>query len=411
MSAGDDSPIDSSLDVEQARQHAARGAQADLVERVGVGRGLEAHVEGSHALSPLATEEHLSDEARGGIDHTGAPHGDEQIAALHAPRDLVEPERDFAEPHDVRAYEGAARAAWEVLPVAERAAVVMKRCAFTTRVAAAGLEQLAVDVNGLDRSRSLVERVHVLRDEEEPLRPECALERGERDVPGVWAHRGGLRPSLAVEALDEGGVCGPSLGGGDDLDAVVVPQAVVVAKGADPALCADAGAREDDDGLAFANAKGAVCHEDVRVSRPAQIERLGAPAESAESAPNGGLSARSRIAGHGRDVRDRVIVVCMYAITITMRALPGHGDELVQLSLATVEPSRAEAGCLFFDLLRSEEHPDEILFYEAYRSRADFDAHLATAHVRAWQVAALPIIDRATIRMPSHVSVADAAGR
>jgi quinol monooxygenase YgiN len=95
----------------------------------------------------------------------------------------------------------------------------------------------------------------------------------------------------------------------------------------------------------------------------------------------------------------------MYAIMITLRALPGRGDELVRVSRATVEPSRAEPGCLFFDLLRAEGSPDEIVFYESYRSQADFEAHLATAHVRAWQAEALPMIDRASIRMPSHRSV------
>jgi hypothetical protein len=35
----------------------------------------------------------------------------------------------------------------------------------------------------------------------------------------------------------------------------------------------------------------------------------------------------------------------MYAITITLRALPGHGETLVAHSLATVEPSRAEPEC------------------------------------------------------------------
>ena len=100
----------------------------------------------------------------------------------------------------------------------------------------------------------------------------------------------------------------------------------------------------------------------------------------------------------------------MYAITITLRALPGQGEALVAHSLATVEPSRAEAGCLFFDLLRNPNDPDEIVFYEAYRTRADFDAHLATPHVRAWQASCLPLLDRSAIRMPSHVSVVDVDG-
>jgi quinol monooxygenase YgiN len=95
----------------------------------------------------------------------------------------------------------------------------------------------------------------------------------------------------------------------------------------------------------------------------------------------------------------------MYAITITMRALPGQGDELVRASLLTVAPSRAEPGCLHFDLLRSTSCPEEIVFYEAYRTKDDFDAHLVTPHVTQWQAVALPLIDRASIELPSHVSV------
>ena len=97
----------------------------------------------------------------------------------------------------------------------------------------------------------------------------------------------------------------------------------------------------------------------------------------------------------------------MYALTITLRALPGRGDDFVRLSAATVAPSRAEPGCVHFDLLRSTTCPEEIVFYEAYRTRADFDAHLTTAHVRTWQAEALPLIDRSSIRMPSHVGVTE----
>ena len=100
----------------------------------------------------------------------------------------------------------------------------------------------------------------------------------------------------------------------------------------------------------------------------------------------------------------------MYAVTIVLRAHPGRGDDLVRASLPVLAPSRAEPGCLFFDLLRSPSEPDEIVFYEAYRERSDFDAHLAAPHVKAWQAVALPLIDRSSIRMPAHVSVAGGSG-
>jgi quinol monooxygenase YgiN len=100
----------------------------------------------------------------------------------------------------------------------------------------------------------------------------------------------------------------------------------------------------------------------------------------------------------------------MYAVTIVLRAQPGQADALVRECLAVLAPSRAEPGCLFFDVLRSASDPDEVVFYEAYRTKADFDAHLTAPHVKGWQAAALPLIDRASIRMPAHVSIAEAPG-
>lgn len=73
-------------------------------------------------------------------------------------------------------------------------------------------------------------------------------------------------------------------------------------------------------------------------------------------------------------------------------------------SLDTVAPSLAEEGCLFFDVLFDEADPLLVRFYEAYRDRAAFEAHLATHHTRLWQERCLPLIDRASIRMPESVS-------
>ncbi|HUJ58321.1 MAG TPA: putative quinol monooxygenase [Kofleriaceae bacterium] len=95
----------------------------------------------------------------------------------------------------------------------------------------------------------------------------------------------------------------------------------------------------------------------------------------------------------------------MYAITITMRSQPGKEQELFEASGRVIAPSRAEPGCLFFDVLQSLEDPRELVFYEAYARKEDFDAHLAQPHTRAWQAVAIPLVDRTTIRMPCHVSV------
>ena len=47
-------------------------------------------------------------------------------------------------------------------------------------------------------------------------------------------------------------------------------------------------------------------------------------------------------------------------------------------------------------------------FYEAYVDEAAFQAHMAAPHTKAWQEAALPSIERSTLRFPAHRSVAPA---
>ncbi len=95
----------------------------------------------------------------------------------------------------------------------------------------------------------------------------------------------------------------------------------------------------------------------------------------------------------------------MYSLTIVLEPLAGREAELVDACLATVDPSRAEPGCLFFDVLVgvSADGRTEVVFYEAYVDEAAFREHLETPHARAWQERALPSIERSTIRLPAHL--------
>jgi autoinducer 2-degrading protein len=97
----------------------------------------------------------------------------------------------------------------------------------------------------------------------------------------------------------------------------------------------------------------------------------------------------------------------MYTVTIRMRVLPDGVTAFLKAGLAVVGPSRAEPGCLFFDLLRSRDDPLAFTFYEAYVDEAAFRAHLQMPHVLAWQQAALPHIDRQTIAMPESIGIVD----
>jgi quinol monooxygenase YgiN len=97
----------------------------------------------------------------------------------------------------------------------------------------------------------------------------------------------------------------------------------------------------------------------------------------------------------------------MYALTIVLQPRPGHEQTLLEACLDAVAPSRAEPGNLFFDVLVSADRR-EVVFYEAYVDEAAFQAHMAAAHTRVWQEAALPFVERSTLRFPAHRSVAPA---
>ncbi|AUY49371.1 putative quinol monooxygenase [Streptomyces sp. CB01881] len=66
----------------------------------------------------------------------------------------------------------------------------------------------------------------------------------------------------------------------------------------------------------------------------------------------------------------------------TARPKPERAEELKQLLLSFVEPTRQEPGCLEYHVHEDRDEPGVFVFYEAWRSQADLDAHLALPHLR-----------------------------
>jgi len=73
-----------------------------------------------------------------------------------------------------------------------------------------------------------------------------------------------------------------------------------------------------------------------------------------------------------------------YAVVAEVRAKPGREKELREATLPLVEAVRREPNNLLYFLHEDRESPGHFVFYEIFASRADFDAHNATPHVRAW---------------------------
>lgn len=69
-------------------------------------------------------------------------------------------------------------------------------------------------------------------------------------------------------------------------------------------------------------------------------------------------------------------------------AQPGSEEVVGDALRALVEPSRAEAGCISYDLFESAVTPGIFVTIERWRGPADLDAHMQTAHIGAALAAA-----------------------
>lgn len=71
----------------------------------------------------------------------------------------------------------------------------------------------------------------------------------------------------------------------------------------------------------------------------------------------------------------------MLTVVAEIIAKAGCEERLREELLRLIEPTRAEEGCLQYDLHVSTEQPGHFLFYENWTSREALDRHLATPHL------------------------------
>lgn len=72
------------------------------------------------------------------------------------------------------------------------------------------------------------------------------------------------------------------------------------------------------------------------------------------------------------------------AVVATARARAGRSADLEAAVHALVAPTRAEQGCLTYELHRSLTDPDVWVFYEVWASQETFDLHLASGPLTAF---------------------------
>jgi quinol monooxygenase YgiN len=70
------------------------------------------------------------------------------------------------------------------------------------------------------------------------------------------------------------------------------------------------------------------------------------------------------------------------------RAKPGKERALREALLSVRGPTLKEKGCINYDLHESPDQPGVLVFLENWDSKADLDAHLASAHIDAFRAVA-----------------------
>ena len=65
-----------------------------------------------------------------------------------------------------------------------------------------------------------------------------------------------------------------------------------------------------------------------------------------------------------------------------LRSKPDKVEETKQALTALVEPTRAESGCMAYELMQNDADPTDFTFVEEWSGNDSLDAHLATEHIQ-----------------------------
>jgi (4S)-4-hydroxy-5-phosphonooxypentane-2,3-dione isomerase len=73
-----------------------------------------------------------------------------------------------------------------------------------------------------------------------------------------------------------------------------------------------------------------------------------------------------------------------FAVVVKAEIQPDRMAEFLKLIEINAVESRKEPGCIRFDVLRSQDIPNQFFFYELYENSAAMDYHKQTSHFQSW---------------------------
>lgn len=95
----------------------------------------------------------------------------------------------------------------------------------------------------------------------------------------------------------------------------------------------------------------------------------------------------------------------MFAVVVTFQIKDGAMDAFLPAMTENARVSLAEeAACHQFDVCTDADRPNEVFLYELYSDRAGFDAHLASAHFKAFDAQVAPMVAAKDVRLYAEVA-------
>lgn len=91
---------------------------------------------------------------------------------------------------------------------------------------------------------------------------------------------------------------------------------------------------------------------------------------------------------------------------VRLHARPGRRDELFRAMLEVRGPTRAEPGCLDYQVFHSVRDPDEYCIHSRWRDRAAFERHANLPHTVHFLATIREVTDN-----PFHASLTERVGQ
>ena len=82
----------------------------------------------------------------------------------------------------------------------------------------------------------------------------------------------------------------------------------------------------------------------------------------------------------------------LLSVVAQLEARPGKEDDLRGMLLTLIEPTRAEDGCVQYDLHVHSSDPSRFVFYENWTSQEHLDRHAASAHLKNFGAATADLL-------------------